>query len=79
MKKIDLKLTNSKWPPFGHYSLSHGRYLVNRARWLDHYYKTKYEISDEDAPSKMLTYSNSKWPPFRPLFILTWPILGKLC
>ena len=20
-----------------HYSLSHGRYLVNRARWLDHY------------------------------------------
>ena len=34
----------------GHYSLAHGRYLVNRARWLDHYYKTKYEISDEDAP-----------------------------
>ena len=26
-----------------------GRYLVNRARWLDHYYKTKCEISDEDA------------------------------
>ena len=26
-----------KWPPIGHYSLSHGRYLVNRARWLDHY------------------------------------------
>ena len=21
-----------KWPPIGHYSLSHGRYLVNRAR-----------------------------------------------
>ena len=33
----------------GHYSLSHGRYLVNRARWLDHYCKTKCEISDEDA------------------------------
>ena len=30
---------NSKWPLIGHYSLSHGRYLVNRARWLDHYYK----------------------------------------
>ena len=40
---------SSKWPPIGHYSLSHGRYLVNRARWLDHYYKTKCEISDEDA------------------------------
>ena len=33
----------------GHYSLSHGRYLVNRARWLDHYYKTKCVISGEDA------------------------------
>ena len=32
-----------------HYSLSHGRYLVNRARWLDHYYKTKCAISGEDA------------------------------
>ena len=30
-------------------SLSHGRYLVNRARWLDHYYKTKCVISGEDA------------------------------
>ena len=26
---------NSTYPP------SHGRYLVSRARWLDHYYKTK--------------------------------------
>ena len=33
----------------GHYSLFHGRYLVNRARWLDHYYKTKCVISGEDA------------------------------
>ena len=32
-----------------YYSLSHGRYLVNRARWLDHYYKTKCVISGEDA------------------------------
>ena len=31
------------------YSLSHGRYLLNRARWLDHYYKTKCDISGEDA------------------------------
>ena len=30
--------------------LSHGRYLVNRARWLDHYYKAKCEVSGEDAP-----------------------------
>ena len=33
----------------GHYSLLHGRYLVNRARWLDHYYKTKCVISEKDA------------------------------
>ena len=46
---------SSKWPPIGHYSLSHGRYLVNGARWLDHYYKTKYVISDEDASLKKLT------------------------
>ena len=40
---------SSKWLPLGHYSHSHGHYLVNRARWLDHYYKTKCEISGEDA------------------------------
>ena len=40
---------SSKWPLIGHYSLSHGRYLVNRARWLDHYYKTKCVISGQDA------------------------------
>ena len=33
----------------------YGRYLVNHARWLDHYYKTKYEFSGEDAPWKFLT------------------------
>ena len=37
----------------GHYSHSHGRYLVNRARWLDHYYKTKCVISGEDASWKI--------------------------
>ena len=30
--------------------VQNGQYLVNRARWLDHYYETKCEISDEDAP-----------------------------
>ena len=39
--------------PIGHYSLLHGRYLVNRARWLDHYYKTKCVISGEDALEKI--------------------------
>ena len=56
---LEKKLTRSnlsiKWPPIGHYSLSHGRYLVNRARWLDHYYRTKCEISAEDACWKILT------------------------
>ena len=46
---------SSKWPPIGHYSLSHGRYLVNRARWLDHYYLTKCVISGEDAALKNST------------------------
>ena len=31
------------------------RYLVNRARWQDHYYKTKCEFSEEDAPWKFST------------------------
>ena len=38
-------------------------YLVNRAKWLDHYYKTKCEIPGEDASWKIYTRSNSKWPP----------------
>ena len=50
-----LTRSNSKWPPIGHYSLSHGRYLVNRARWLNHYYRMKCEISAEDASLKILT------------------------
>ena len=58
-----LTWSNSKWPHIGHYSLSHGRYLVNRARWLDHYYRMKCEISAEDASLKILNWSNSKWPP----------------
>ena len=41
----------------------HGRYLVNPARWLDAYYRMKCEISAEDASWKILTESNSKWPP----------------
>ena len=35
---------------FGHYVFSHGRYLVNRTGWLDHYYKAKCEFWGEDAP-----------------------------
>ena len=31
------------------------RYLVNRARWQDHYYKTKCDFSEEDTPWKFLT------------------------
>ena len=38
-----------------HYSILHSRYLVHRARWLDHYYKTKCDLSGEDAPWKFLT------------------------
>ena len=47
LKKIQLDQVQNG--PIGHYSISHGRYLVNRARWLDHYYKTKCVISGEDA------------------------------
>ena len=28
----------------------HARYLVNRARWLDHYCITKCEVSGETVP-----------------------------
>ena len=42
----------SKWLPIGHYSLSHSWFLVNRARWLDHYYRMRCEISAEDASWK---------------------------
>ena len=40
----------------GHYSLSHGRYLVNRARWLDHYryYKTKCDFAGRMHPRDFL-------------------------
>ena len=30
-------LIKLKMPPIGHCSLSHGRHLVNRTRWLDGY------------------------------------------
>ena len=32
------------------------RHLVNCARWLDHYYKTKCEISGENASGKFRLY-----------------------
>ena len=53
--KGGLKPESFHFFPIGHYSLSHGRYLVNRARWLDHYYRMKCEISAEDASWKILT------------------------
>ena len=46
--QLDQVQNGRQWPP-SHYSLLHGRYLVNCARWLDHYYKTKCVISGEDA------------------------------
>ena len=45
--------SNSKWPPIGHYLLSYALYLVNRARWPDHNYQTKSEVSGEDTPFKI--------------------------
>ena len=63
MRECILKNLDSikfKMVAIGHYSLSHGRYLVNRARWLDDYYRMKCEISAEDASLKILTRSNSK-------------------
>ena len=45
LEKIRLG-SNLKWPPIGHYSLSNGRYLVIRARWLDHYYKTNVRFQE---------------------------------
>ena len=58
MKKIDsIKFKMAVYRPL----FAYDRYLVNRARWLDHYYKTKCEFIEEDAPWKFLTLSNSKW------------------
>ena len=45
---------------FSHYSFSHGRYLVNRTRWLDHYYETKCEFLGEDALLKLSTLIEKK-------------------
>ena len=47
LEKIRLdKIQNGRLSAIIHF---HMGYLVNRARWLDHYCKTKCEISDEDA------------------------------
>ena len=58
LKKIDL--IKFKMAAFSHFSLLHGRCLVNHVRWLDHYYKRKCELSGEDALWKNSTRSNSK-------------------
>ena len=48
MKNINLiKFKMSVYRPLFTFN---GPYLVNRARWLDRYYKTKCDISGEDAP-----------------------------
>ena len=44
------QLDQIKWRLIGHCLFSHGQYLVNCARWLDHYYKIKCEFLKEDAP-----------------------------
>ena len=69
--------SNLKWPPIGHYSLPHGRYQVNRCRLLDHYYKTKYEFSGEDAPWISIV-SDSKWPTIGIIYLVGL-ISGKPC
>ena len=48
LEKIRLdKIQNGRLSAIIHFHMA--KYLVNRAKWLDHYYKTKCEISDEDA------------------------------
>ena len=34
--------------------------ILNRTRWLDHYYKTKCDFSGEDAPWEFLTHIEFK-------------------
>ena len=70
---------SSKWPPIGHHSLSHGRYLVNRARWLDYYYKNKMCDFRRGCILKKFDLIKFKMAAYRPLFIFTWPIFGKPC
>ena len=42
------KIQNGRLSAIIHFHM-YSRYLVNRAKWLDHYYKTKCVISGEDA------------------------------
>ena len=39
LEKFRLDQIQNDLAPIGQYSLPHDRYLVNRARWLDHYYE----------------------------------------
>ena len=52
-------------------------YLVNRARWLDHYYKTKCVITGEDL--EKIDWIKFKMAAYRPLFTFTWQIFGEPC
>ena len=49
-----VQVQNGRQSAIIHFHMA-GRYLVNRARWLDHYYKTKCVISGEDASWKNST------------------------
>ena len=49
LEKIQLnKIQNGRLSAIIHFHMA-DICLINRARWLDHYYKTKCEISDEDV------------------------------
>ena len=86
-KKIDsIKFKTSAYRslfPFINYVV----YLVNRARWLDHYYETKFEVSGEDAPWFFFNLIEFKMAETRPLFssiiVLIsdkpWKISMKIC
>ena len=53
-EKIQLvQVQNGRQSAIIHFHMS--RYLVNRAIWLDHHYKTKCVISGEDASWKNST------------------------
>ena len=52
-----------------HYLLSHALLFLNFAKWLDHYYKTKCEVSGEEAPWNVLNG--------RPSAIIFSHIFGK--
>ena len=51
-KRLD-QIQNGRLSAIIHFHIA--VFLVNRARWLDHYYRMKCEISAEDASWKIST------------------------